>query len=280
MKVSAGKAVVKGHIADANTGDFDLVDGIAWPAGSSHTVVYVVSKPIASSAIAASPCPMTMARALTVVRNAGWIELTMDPAGKSDYFGSGMAFGGSGRESEVGGNYWSSTLKKSAGRASGSVEHKGKKAAFEFDLSVSSPKAAEVSESDRMAGAQAGAGTPAPTAEAMVAAYRAAHAAALKKDWDRPPRRDRLQSEDHRGDPQAPGNRRGPGGLRGPLPEARHPGRDRRSRGARVRRRRGRELEGREVPQLLLLDDLRGEARSPHDRREPAMNRGPVSSTA
>ena len=184
VKVSAGKAVVQGHIADANTGDFDLVDGIAWPAGSRHTVVYVVSKPIASSAIAASPCPMTMARALTVVRNAGWIELTMDPAGKSDYFGSGMAFGGSGRESEVGGNYWSSTLTKAAGRASGSVEHEGKKAAFEFDLPVSSPKAAEVSESDRMAGAQAGAGTPAPTAEAMVAAYRAAHAAALKKDWN------------------------------------------------------------------------------------------------
>lgn len=184
VKVSTGKAVVKGHISDANTGDFDLVDGIAWPAGSRHTVVYVVSKPIASSAIAASPCPMTMARALTVVRNAGWIELTMDPAGKSDYFGAGAAFGGSGRESEVGGNYWSSTLKKAAGRVSGTVEHEGKKAAFEFDLPVSSPKAAEVSESDRMAGAQAGANTPAPTAQAMVAAYRAAHAAALKKDWN------------------------------------------------------------------------------------------------
>lgn len=180
----SGKTSVKGHIADANTGDFDLVDGIAWPAGSRHTVVYVVSKPIASSAIAASPCPMTMARALTVVRNAGWIELTMDPSGKSDYFGSGMAFGGSGRESEVGGNYWSSTLKKAAGRVSGRVEHKGKNAAFEFDLPVSSPKGGEVSESDRMAGQQAGAGTPAPTEQAMVAAYKAAHAAALKKDWN------------------------------------------------------------------------------------------------
>ena len=41
-------APVKGHIKEINIGEFDLVDGIAYPAMGGGTVVYVVSKPIAS----------------------------------------------------------------------------------------------------------------------------------------------------------------------------------------------------------------------------------------
>ena len=50
-------APVKGHFKDINIGDFDLVDGIAYPAsGGAGTVVYLTSKPIASPLIAAICC--------------------------------------------------------------------------------------------------------------------------------------------------------------------------------------------------------------------------------
>ena len=172
---------VKGHFAEANIGKFDLVDGIAWPDGP-RTVVYVVSKPIASGMLAGSACPATMARALTAVRNAGWVEVTIDPSGKSDYFASGTPFGGTSREKEVGGNYWSIALKNFPGAAAGTVTHK-EKGSFEFSLFLTSPRVKEVSESDRSQGRQADAATSSPTQDAMTAAYRAAHDAALKKDW-------------------------------------------------------------------------------------------------
>ncbi|HVR93326.1 MAG TPA: hypothetical protein VHI75_05745, partial [Casimicrobiaceae bacterium] len=42
-------APVKGHYKEINIGEFDLVDGIAYPAtGGAGTVVYVTEKPIAS----------------------------------------------------------------------------------------------------------------------------------------------------------------------------------------------------------------------------------------
>ena len=51
---------LRGRHHEVNSGNFDLVDGIAWPAkDGSGTVVYATSKPIASSALAGSPCPMT-----------------------------------------------------------------------------------------------------------------------------------------------------------------------------------------------------------------------------
>jgi HEAT repeat protein len=175
-----GKTAVKGHFAETNIGEFDLVDGIAWPDGG-NTVVYAVSKPIASAVLAGSPCPMTMARSLTALRNAGWVEVTLNAAGKSAYFGSGTPFGGTSRESEVGGNYWSSRLRKAGGRVAGSVEHK-ERGRFEFDLPLSSPKVREVAESDRTQGIQAHATRPSPTEQAMAAAYRAIREAALKKD--------------------------------------------------------------------------------------------------
>lgn len=84
---------VRGHFKEINTGDFDLVDGIAW-ASEGETVVYVTSKAIASAALASSPCPMTQARFLTALRDAGWNEVTLDAKGTSNYYGNGTPYAG------------------------------------------------------------------------------------------------------------------------------------------------------------------------------------------
>jgi hypothetical protein len=84
---------VRGHFKEINTGDFDLVDGIAW-ASDGGTVVYVTSKAIASAALASSPCPMTQARFLTALRDAGWNEVTLDAKGTSSYYGNGTPYAG------------------------------------------------------------------------------------------------------------------------------------------------------------------------------------------
>ncbi|MFN2635174.1 MAG: HEAT repeat domain-containing protein [Thermoanaerobaculia bacterium] len=173
---------VKGHFEEINTGAFDLVDGIAYPAsGGNGTVVYAANKPLASAALADSPCPMTYARAIASLRDAGYVEVTLDSAGRSKYFGYGLAFGGSGREDEVGGKYWSSTLKLSGGRAVGNVDHKDH-GGFEFDLPLSSPKVREVSEADGSNGRRADPSAPALTEPPVTAAYRAVREAALRKD--------------------------------------------------------------------------------------------------
>lgn len=175
-------APVKGHLDDVNTGNFDLVDGIAYPASrGAGTVVYVTSKPIASPVLAGSPCPMTQARALTSIRNAGWVEVTLDPKGKSKFYTRGTAFGGTGREEEVGGRSWLSGLDLAGGRAKGTVKHR-EHGEFEFDLAVSSPKVREVSESDRMDGVRGDPQAAAPTEAQLTAAYDALRAAAAKKD--------------------------------------------------------------------------------------------------
>lgn len=175
-------APVKGHLDDVNTGNFDLVDGIAYPArGGAGTVVYVTSKAIASPVLAGSPCPMTQARALTSIRDAGWVEVTLDRKGKSKFFTRGTAFGGTGREEEVGGRSWLSRLDLSGGRARGTVKHK-EHGEFEFDLAVSSPKVREVSESDRMDGVRGDPQAAAPTEARLTAAYETLRAAAAKRD--------------------------------------------------------------------------------------------------
>jgi hypothetical protein len=74
-------APVKGHYKEINVGEFDLVDGIAYPAtGGAGTVVYVADKPIASPMIAGSACPMTQARVLAELRNAKYLEVTLTMA--------------------------------------------------------------------------------------------------------------------------------------------------------------------------------------------------------
>jgi hypothetical protein len=174
-------APVKGHYKEINIGEFDLVDGIAYLAtGGAGTVVYVTSKPIASPMIAGSACPMTQARVLAEMRDARYLEVTL-AGGKSKYFAAGTYFAGSSREQEVGGRYWSSTMKAGPEHAVGSVQHK-RSGSFEFDLPISNPKVKEVSESDRTQGNRYDATAPRPTEQAVTTAYRALHDAALKKN--------------------------------------------------------------------------------------------------
>src|SRR6266581_6756325 len=110
-------APVKGHYKEINIGEFDVVDGIAYPAtGGRGTVIYVTSKPIASPVIADSACPMTEARMLSQLRNASYLEVTL-LKGISKYFGAGTPFDGSSREDDVGGRYRKSTMKTDPDRA-------------------------------------------------------------------------------------------------------------------------------------------------------------------
>jgi len=171
---------VKGHFADVNTGTFDLVDGIAYTApGKAGTVVYATSKAIASPLLAGSPCPMTQARALTVLRAAGWAEVTLDARGKSRYFGSGMAFGGSSRQE---GSGWSVRSGRVAdGRATGSVVHEH--GGFSFDLPVFTPGVDEVSEGERVHNNRLSASADKPAEAAVRAAYGAVREAVGRKDW-------------------------------------------------------------------------------------------------
>jgi hypothetical protein len=173
-------APVKGHVKEVNIGEFDLVDGIAYPSrAGSGTVVYVASKAIASPMLVDSACPLTQARALSKLRNASFAETTLDAAGRSKYFSAGTPFGGS--LTDLTPRDWSSTLKTDASRAAGSVTHRqyGK---YEFDLPVSNPKFDQISDGDRQQKRKLPATTPKPGAQAITAAYVALRDAALKKD--------------------------------------------------------------------------------------------------
>ncbi len=174
-------APVKGHYKEINVGEFDVVDGIAYPAsGGAGTVVYVTDKAIASPMIAESACPMTQARAVSKLRDAKYLEVTL-VHGVSKYFAAGTAFGGSSREEEVGGHYWSSRMKADPDRAIGSVVYKGV-GNFDFDLPLSKPKVNEVSEGGLSQDGSSNVTAPTPTEQAVTAAYRAVHDAALKKN--------------------------------------------------------------------------------------------------
>lgn len=94
---------------------------------------------------------------------------------------AGTTFGGSSREEEVGGHYWSSRMKADSDRAIGSVVYKGV-GNFDFDLPLSKPKVNEVSEGGLSQDGSSNVTAPTPTEQAVTAAYRAVHDAALKKN--------------------------------------------------------------------------------------------------
>lgn len=174
---------VAGHFEEVNTGSFDLVDGIAWPAADgSGTVVWVASEPIASPTLAGSACPMTEARALAVLRDARHAEVTIDAGGRSDYFAWGTVFGGQSRAADVGGGEWRiATAGVRDGRIAGKARHRDY-GGFEFDLPVARPTVTQVTESDRMQGRRAAADLPAPAEARLVATYEAIRRAARAQD--------------------------------------------------------------------------------------------------
>jgi len=175
-------APAKGHYKEVNIGEFDVVDGIAYTAtGNAGTVVYVTSKAIASPLLADSACPMTMARALTELRNASYMEVTLNSKGISKYFAAGTAFNGSSKDTSPGGRYWQSRLKQDGSHATGNVVHRTD-GHFEFDMPVYTPQVSEFSEGDGSDGLRYDKTLPKPTEAAVNAAFKALHDAALKKD--------------------------------------------------------------------------------------------------
>jgi len=156
---------------------------LAYTASSGGgTVVYVTSKPIASPILASSSAPMSEARAIAFLRDAGYLEVTLDASGKSSYVASGTQLGGKTRDEDVGGRYWKIEAKKpAAGRAAAKVVHPSE-GGFEFDLPIAKPKLAEVSEGDRAQGRRAAPGASAPEESRVLEVYRAMHEAARAKD--------------------------------------------------------------------------------------------------
>lgn len=175
-------APVSGHYKESNTGDFDLVDGLAWgPTRGGETAVYVTDKAIASPVLG-DTCPMTEARALSVLRNARWNAVNLDAAGKSRYYSAGTQYDGTSRSEDVGGHEWKfSRGGETPGRIAGKVTNKYY-GSFTFDLPVRKPAVAEVSEIERMDGGLSKPDMPTPDAAAVSATFARIRAAALAKD--------------------------------------------------------------------------------------------------
>lgn len=174
-------APVEGHYEDANYGNFDLRDGIAYASSTSGTVVLATEKAIASPILAGTSCPMTYARSLLLIRNSGALEVPLDASGKSPYFSPATPYNGQGREEEVGGHYWTMSGKVANGRIAGKLAYKGK-GGFTFDLPVTVPKVDEIGFGDRVSGTRFDSGRRAPSEAELTAAYTAIRKAALAKD--------------------------------------------------------------------------------------------------
>ena len=217
-------APVSGHYKETNTGDFDLVDGLAWgPTRAGETAVYVTDKPIASPVLGAT-CPMAEARALSVLRDARWNEVNLDPSGKSRYFGAGTQYSGTSRSEDVGGRDWSFTPKEGAGdgRIAGKVTNRYY-GSFDFDLPVRQPTVPEVSEIERMDGGLSKGDMPAPDAAAVIATFAKIRTAALAGDLRGLARRPGLLRRADRRHPRPGGDRRRPRAARAALPSAGDP---------------------------------------------------------
>lgn len=177
-------APVSGHYKEANTGDFDLVDGIAWgPTRAGETAVYVTDKPIASPVLGTT-CPMAEARALSVLRDARWNAVDLDASGKSRYFGAGTQYSGTSRSEDVGSHDWKFARRAGEGpseRIAGKVTNRYY-GSFDFDLPVRKPSVPEVSEIERMDGGLSKGDMPAPDAAAVIATFAQIRTAALAGD--------------------------------------------------------------------------------------------------
>jgi hypothetical protein len=173
-------APVKGHVHEANLGQVDLVDGIAYPSPAvGGTVVFVTSKPIASPMLVDSACPFVQARALAALRDASFAEVTLDAGARSKYFAAGGAYGN--RFTDLTAGAWASALATDAGRAKGNVNH-ARYGQFEFDLPLSHPAQDELTYGDRQNKRALAASTPKPEPQAVTATYTALRDAALRKD--------------------------------------------------------------------------------------------------
>ena len=178
---SSPEGRVSGHFEEANVGGFDLVDGIAHRAPGGEVVVFATSKPIASAALAGSSCPMTQARALALLRDASWNEVTLDRRGHSPYFAYGTQYAGQGRALDPDGHYVSGSLEEEDGRAEGQARHEDY-GGFRFDLPIHAPALPEPSQGDRFDTRVWGASPVVPGTYQAFTAYEAIRRAALARD--------------------------------------------------------------------------------------------------
>lgn len=181
-------APVSGHFKEANTGEFDFVDGIAYPArdAAKGTVVFVTAKPIASPLLTGSTCAATQARALKLLRNSAYAEVTLDANGNSPTFVFGTPYDGQSRGMDVGSREWPGKIAVAGGRAKGSVKHRYY-GSFEFDLPIAKSNPNEASEDDRMAAGYAmwGGDAPTPTEVEAITAYGMTYRAVMDNDLGR-----------------------------------------------------------------------------------------------
>lgn len=181
-------APVSGHLEEANIGSFDLVDGIAYPArdAAKGTVVFVTDKPIASPLLTDSSCAATQARALKLLRNARYAEVTLDARGRSATFIYGTPYDGQARGIDVGARDWPGRIDVTGGRAKGAVKHRHY-GGFEFDLPLAKSGPHEASEDDRMEAGHAmwGGAAATPTEVQAMTAYGQTYRAVMDGDFDR-----------------------------------------------------------------------------------------------
>jgi hypothetical protein len=173
---------VSGHYNEVNTGDFDLVDGLATPNEGGGYVVLATSKAIGSPLLAGSTCPRTEARALMVLRDVAWLEAPTDAKGKSPYFASGTIFNGQGYEENVGGGYWRIDVRESGDhRVTGQVRYSDR-GGYRFDLPLYASRVPEVSEGERVHGQQAAGDVGTPDEARARALYKTLRDAARARD--------------------------------------------------------------------------------------------------
>jgi hypothetical protein len=117
-------APVSGHYKEGNSGEFDLVDGLAWgPTRAGETAIYVTDKLIASPVLGAT-CPMAEARALSVLRNARYNTVDLDAKGKSRYYGAGTQYDGTSRSRTSGVTTGILPPRRRRGRIAGKVTNR------------------------------------------------------------------------------------------------------------------------------------------------------------
>jgi hypothetical protein len=171
-------ASVSGTYKHPILGSFELVDGIAWK-GPAGTVVQVTSKPIASAALAGTPCPATLARSIRLLRDARYLEVTLDAKGASDYYFTGGQYLFNSSDLASAGVDWTIRLTRhDAQRAAGTVERR--RGTFQFDLPI-----LQGGPGDRSAGELVRPMKPlaSPGEDKAEAAYQGLRAAAAVKDW-------------------------------------------------------------------------------------------------
>lgn len=173
-------APVKGRYEEVNTGRFDLTDGLAYAKGG-HTVVYVTEKPMASPVLVTASCPMTQARALTLLRNSGFLEVALDAKARSNYLAAGTPYGGQSREE--GGRWRVTGGNVSEGRIAGRMDYRGH-GQFSFDLPVSRPAVQEVTEGERVHGGSTPESGRTLTQAELTAAYTEVRRAARAHDLE------------------------------------------------------------------------------------------------